>query len=209
VSVANKTPRVVAELGRPETPDETAARRSAASAKHRRNQTAINLVLALVASLGVVLLLVLVVVRPDDRGVVQPVDYQQIAASAQAQSSAPLAAPDLPDGWVANAAELRQQDDVTTWYIGFVTPQQQFIALEQGVGADAEWLQAATDDRVATGAELVAGTEWTAYDYRGDEDAGNHAFALSSGTADSTYLLYGTAELSEFIELAETLEKTR
>src|SRR5207342_1416059 len=56
---------IVAELGRAETPAETAERKAKASAKRRSNQTAINLVIALVASLGLVLLVVLVVVRPE------------------------------------------------------------------------------------------------------------------------------------------------
>ena len=59
-----RAPRVVAELGRPETPDETAARKAASSRAHRENQTAFNLVIAIVVSVGIVVLLVLVVVRP-------------------------------------------------------------------------------------------------------------------------------------------------
>src|SRR5690606_1488524 len=56
---------IVAELGRAETPAETAARAAASRAQRRRNQTPLNLVLALAASFAVVLFLVLVVVRPD------------------------------------------------------------------------------------------------------------------------------------------------
>lgn len=201
-----KTPRVVAELGRPETPQEIADRRAAASAKRRRHQTAINLVFSLVASLAIVLVAVLVVVRPDDRGAVDAIDYQQVAAQSQPQASAPLAAPDLPEGWVANAAELREVEDVQTWYVGFVTPGQQFIALEQGIAADADWLEATTDGRTATGAELVGDTEWDSYDYRGDEEAGNYAFSLSADDIGSTYVLHGTAELSEFVELAAAID---
>lgn len=201
-----KTPRVVAELGRPETPQEIADRRAATSAKRRRNQTAINLVFSLVASLVVVLVAVLIVVRPDDRGAVDAVDYREIAERSQSQAGAPLAAPELPEGWVANLAELRTVDDVSTWYVGFVTPEQQFIALEQGIDADADWLEQATDGRAATGAELIGDTEWASYDYRGDEEAGNYAFGLSVAEAESTYVLHGTAELAEFVELAEALD---
>ena len=41
-----KQPRVVAELGRPETPDETAARKAASSAAYRSSKTVRNLVVA-------------------------------------------------------------------------------------------------------------------------------------------------------------------
>ena len=56
---------IVAELGRPETPEETANRKAERSRLHRSNQTALNLVAALIVCLVVVLLIVLVVVRPD------------------------------------------------------------------------------------------------------------------------------------------------
>ena len=56
---------IVAELGRAETPQETADRKAISSAKRRSNQTVINLVIAVVASLGIVVFLLVVVVRPD------------------------------------------------------------------------------------------------------------------------------------------------
>ena len=94
----DRPPRVVAELGRPETPDETAARKAENSRKHRANQTLRNLVLALLASLAVVLVLVLVVVRPDGAPR-QARDYRADATNSQAQAGQTLAAPPLPTGW--------------------------------------------------------------------------------------------------------------
>jgi hypothetical protein len=43
-----------------------------------------------------------------------------LAEQAQAASVDPLAVPELPEGWRANAAEIRvsQADDVTVWYVG-------------------------------------------------------------------------------------------
>ena len=46
--VATKEPAIVAELGRPETPDETAERKAETSRKHRAGQTTFNLVVALI-----------------------------------------------------------------------------------------------------------------------------------------------------------------
>jgi hypothetical protein len=45
--------RVVAELGRPETPAETAARKAESSRLHRQRQTVNNLVYSLIATLGI------------------------------------------------------------------------------------------------------------------------------------------------------------
>src|SRR5664279_4386939 len=98
----NTEPRIVAELGRPETPEETFARKAENSRKHRANQTLFNLLIATVASLSIVLFLVLVVVRPTDDTPVTA-DYQTIAADAQTNASEPLLAPTLPADWYANS----------------------------------------------------------------------------------------------------------
>ena len=79
----------------------TAAERRAA---RRANQTTFNLVLALLASLGIVLFLVVVVVRPEMEP--QTVDFRQVGADAQADIEETLAVPDLPADWTANRAEL-------------------------------------------------------------------------------------------------------
>ena len=117
--MAQRPPRVVAELGRPETPDETAARKAENSRLHRQRQTVLNLVLSLGASLLLVLVIVLLVPR-SDTAMVRDVDVAPIAEQAQVASDDPLAVPELPEGWRANAAELRTSsvDEVTAWYVG-------------------------------------------------------------------------------------------
>ena len=57
--------RIVAELGRPETPEEAAARQAESSRRYRTSKTFPNLVWALLVCLGVVLLIVLLVPRDD------------------------------------------------------------------------------------------------------------------------------------------------
>ena len=47
-------PRIVAELGRPETPQETADRKAASSARYRSSKTFRNLVAALLITIAVV-----------------------------------------------------------------------------------------------------------------------------------------------------------
>ncbi|EAR24527.1 exodeoxyribonuclease VII small subunit [marine actinobacterium PHSC20C1] len=200
-------PRVVAELGRPETPDETFARKAENSRKHRANQTLFNLVIATVASLGIVLFLVLVVVRPTDT---EPVtaDYQTIAADAQSGASEPLLAPTLPAGWYANSARLGTTSSVQTWYVGFVTPPSpspQFIALEQGIDANETWLSIVIDGAPATGLKTIDEVGWVIYDRRSSTDAGNYAYSMSAQIAGSTVVLHGTATDDEFELLAAAI----
>ncbi len=211
--MAQKQPPVVAELGRPETPEETAARRAETSRRHREGQTLLNLGLALVASLVVVLVTVLVVVRPDPPAR-EPVDYRGIAAEAGAVTG--LAAPALPEGWSANAATFTASpaDDVAAWYVGFVTPKGQFVAVRQGIDANPTWLSNQLSGRAATGTSVVDGVTWQVYDHRTAKDVGNLAYAMTTtGAADasgvaSSFVLFGTAAADEFEILAEALAPT-
>lgn len=197
---------VVAELGRPETPEETWARKDAARRTRREHQTAFNLVLALIASLGIVLFLVAVVVRPDQT-VDRSVDYQQVAAGADVPGVT-LAAPDLPDGFASNRADFQDKtsDGVRVWTVGLVTPDRQYIGLQQGLDANASWVANQLDQKPSTGDRTIDGTKWTVYDRRDEgKDAGNHAYSLVHTFGDSTIVLSGTADDSSFTTVAKAV----
>jgi hypothetical protein len=197
---------IVAELGRAETPDEAAQRKAEASARRRSNQTTLNLVLALIASLGVVALIFLVVVRPQavER---EPVDWQAGARDAQPQFDVPLIAPTLPEGWSANRAEPGDvaSDGVQTWQIGFLTPSGQYIGLVQGVDATPSWVTQQTERAEAAGTVTIDGIPWVAYDRRDVDDPGNLAYALAASFDRSTVVLGGTATDDEFRTLAAAI----
>jgi hypothetical protein len=207
---------VVAELGRPETPDEIADRKAASSSAHRANQTLVNLLLAIGASLVIVLALVLLVVRPAPSGDVHRVDYRVIAAQAQPTVSTPLAAPALPDGWYANRAELDPssgEGQITTWAIGLVTPASRYIGLTQGVKADATWTAEQVGQQQPTGTRSYGGLSWKVYDHRtapADAGGGEVAYALVARSGASTVVLTGsTATEAEFATLATAIGRDR
>src|SRR5690554_7120105 len=196
---------IVAELGRPETPEETAARKAETSRRYRSNQTALNLVAALVICLLVVLLTVLVVVRPDPAPR-EPIDFAAIADDAQPGVDEPLITPQLPDTWSANSARLETKAGVTSWYIGLITPDTEFIALRQGIDANETWLAGQLGFSQPEGAVTIAGTDWTLYDNRdARDDPGNLAYVMTTEHGDSTVILFGTATDGEFETLAESV----
>ncbi|WIE73048.1 DUF4245 domain-containing protein [Curtobacterium sp. MCJR17_020] len=204
---ANGRP-IVAELGRPETAEETWARKDAARTARRQHQTAFNLVIALIASLGIVLFLVAVVVRPNTT-VDRTVDYQQIAADAHV-GDVTLAAPDLPSGFTSNRADFsdKTSDDVDVWTVGFVTPDKQYLSLQQGVDANGSWVSNQLDQRPSTGTRVIDGTKWTVYDRRAEgSDAGNHAYSLVSTFGTNTIVLSGTADDSSYRTVATAVTK--
>lgn len=202
-----KQPAIVAELGRPETADETADRKAAASRERRSNQTILNLVIATVASLGIVAFLIAVVVRPDNTATRPAVDYASIAA--QADEAVPLLAPAIPADWYANDARITAIAGVRTWSVGFVTGEAKFIGLDQGVGVDPEsnpsWLAAAVEGLSSTGTVRAGGLEWTVYDHRDSPEPGNYAYVLSAVLDGSVVVLHGTAPDDEFEVLAASV----
>jgi hypothetical protein len=203
-----KPPAIVAELGRPETPQEAATRRAEYSRKRRANQTVLNLVLALGASLAIVIFLVAVVVRPDPAPA-PGVDWVETAAEASAAAGVRLIAPALPPTWTANDARFELEAEVPTWTIGFLTPAQQFISMNQGIDANPTWLAAVLRDAVDSGTTTIDGVRWSVYDQRDADSPGNYAYAMSTVIGESTFALYGTAQTEEFELLALAIAAER
>ncbi|MCU1478652.1 MAG: hypothetical protein JWQ64_3345 [Subtercola sp.] len=221
VSSRQKPPPVVAELGRPETPEETGARKAEQSRKYRANKTINNLWLSLIVCLGVVVVIVLLVPRGND-SLLTPVDYRSVASSAQAAFPVPVASPALPSTWSANAAEIRSSagtgpgsgssaTDVPYWYIGLVSPSGGYIGLEQAVSTQANggtdaWLADQLHNTAATDTVTVDGVQWTVYDNRQTaNDVGNANYALSTQSGASTYVLLGTGTTDEFTQVADAI----
>lgn len=194
---------IVAELGRPETAEETWARKDTARRARREHQTAFNLVLALIASLGIVLFLVAVVVRPD-QAVDRSVDYRQVAQQADV-SGAELLVPDLPSSYTSNNAEYQSGSarGVAEWTIGLLTPDKQYIGMHQGIDANDTWVADQLDQKQATGSRTIAGTKWTVYDRRDEgKGAGNNLYALVTTSGKDTVVLAGTADQKSFTTVA-------
>ncbi|MGO4105825.1 DUF4245 domain-containing protein [Leifsonia sp. YAF41] len=207
MSRATKPPRVVAELGRPETPEETASRLAENSRKYRARKTVNNLVLSLLATLAAVLFIVLIVPRSDtplDRNV----DLQQVATQAQVGVDQTLLNPELPAGWRANAATWRSggSDKIASWYFGLLTPSDQFIGVTQALDANPTWLAAELKNQAASDTVTIDGVTWDVYRNTAPaDDRGNFDYALATEAGTSTYVLVGTASEAEFAELATVL----
>lgn len=200
---------VVAELGRPETPEETARRKAQTSADHRRRQTVNNLIYSLLATLALVVVIVLMVPRPTPDAV-KSVDYVKIAEQGAGTEPDPLITPKLPSDWKSNSAQLRQQTDdrVDEWYIGLITPSQQYIGMVQGFRANATWLAGQVANSNPVGSTTVDGVKWSIYDNRqSSRDVGDVQYALSATEGASTVVLYGTADTQEFTQLADVVSR--
>jgi hypothetical protein len=194
-----KPPREVAGLGRPETPQERQERVAAARLERRARANMRNLVWSLLASLGVVALLVIVVVRPDTN-LVETVDWVAIADEAEAQLPSPPITPMLSELWSANRAEISTEPGaLATWSIGLLGPEQSYVFVDQGFGADSLWLSSRTEQSNSTGTvtfgygapnELV----WQEYDRRDQDPSGIRSYVVAITTEQSTIVVGGTDE---------------
>lgn len=194
----DRTPNVVAELGRPETPEETAARKAADSRRHRAKQTFRNLLYSLIVTVATVAVIVALVPRSNTT-ILPDVDYAAVAAEAQGGFPQTLVVPDLPTAWKSNEAEIRPagRDGVAVWYIGLITPSNRYVGISQGIDANPTWLVETLQSAPEVSSEEIGGLEWTLYDNGQAEDPGNVVLAASAVDGDSTYAIYGTADANE------------
>lgn len=204
---SSRPPRVVAELGRPETPEETAARKARDSRLYKQRKTVNNLVLSLLVSLGMVVVIVLAVPRgnyePD-----RSVDVAALAQDAQPSSAMPLVVPTLDDAWVATQAEVRESkaEQVTFWFVGYIAPDEQFAAFKEAIGANPTWVATQLDNRTATGTKTSAGVEWTVYDHSElSADSTNVRYGMTTEANGVTYIVYGTTSETNMWQLADAL----
>jgi hypothetical protein len=110
-------------------------------------------------------LLVLAVPR-DDSNRVQPVDFVAIAEQAATETGEKLLVPTIPVDWYSNAARYRSlaQDGVANWYVGFVGPNSEFLAMTQGMDVNQTWIQLMLESSKPTGEVEIAGKSWQVFE---------------------------------------------
>ncbi|GAA3915325.1 DUF4245 family protein [Microbacterium invictum] len=181
------SPRVVAELGRPETPDETAARKAASSHAYRSSQTMRNLLVALLVTLAVVLIVVLGVPRGayDEQGEID------VAASAQAAAGSTgteLLIPEVPDSWRANSARM----EGAMWRVVYAPSEEpEFIRVAQLIAADAPAASRLLGGATPTGTVTIDGIEWDEFTVTASDD--NVSYAIATPAGSDTIVIYGSA----------------
>lgn len=194
--MAQKRPNIVAELGRPETARETAARKAETSRLYRERKTVNNLVFSLLVTVGVVALIFLMVPRGTGDVESRSVD---VAAEAQAAGAdRPLVVPEVPDTWKAKQAKLTVDENITSWQINYNTDTGAYASVVQAYTKDGspvpeQWISTKLEDQSATGTEALGGLDWTVYDHLDRKaDEVNMRFGLQTASGDSTVLVFGT-----------------
>lgn len=195
-------PRVVAELGRPETPQETATRKAASSKTYRSSQTARNLIAALIITLIIVAVVIFGVPRGSTPEA-EPIDVAAVAESVEIAEGHELIVPDAPESWRVNRAFV-DRDDLSAWTVVYA-PASGFVTMAQGFDADPAWATRVLGGANADGTVTIDGVTWTQYDISNPERAGGITAAMSTEVGTDTVLLYGVADEEILQQAAESV----
>lgn len=196
---------IVAELGRPETPEETSARKAAASSAYRSSMNVRNLLVALGVTLVVVVIIVLGVPR-GSIGDPEQIDIAEVAQNVRSSVDGPVLEPQFDDSWRVNDAKL-EGGSTLVWNVTIApaaADARGFLRIAQAFDSDVAWaaqpLAGATPDEQMR----IAGLEWDAFELRGTSDA-NISYALGTPAGDDYILLYGALSSEDTVALAESI----
>ncbi|KDA06518.1 amino acid transporter [Microbacterium sp. CH12i] len=201
----SKNAPIVAELGRPETPEETAARKAEFSKNYRASQTFRNLIAALIITVAVVAIVIFAVPR-GERASEPTVDMVGIAQDVESNLDRPVLVPELDDFWRVNAAALDGGATVV-WNITLAPSAEDergFIRVAQAFDADAAWAPQLLNGSAATGTTQIDGRDWDVYKLS-DSAQDNISYALGTQAGTDYILLYGSRSADSTAELAEAL----
>lgn len=180
------------------------------AAKRRAKQTLNNLLLSLAACSALVLGLVLIVPR-DNSNRIQPVDYVAVAQTAAQSSQKPLIVPPLLNSdWWSNSARwsAKPADGVAVWYVGFVGPKNQYVALTQAFDSNPTWLTLFLKESIVNGEKTIEGRKFTVYQSTvKNSPAKSKDYALVTEVNSDQIIVYGTATQAELEQFAALVAK--
>jgi hypothetical protein len=184
--------------------------------KRRAKQTQNNLILSLLACLGMVAVIVLAVPRPTT-SLIPHVDYKTVASQAASTSNLPIVAPALPGAkWYSNAARFtaKPADGVANWYVGFVGPKEEYLGLTQGFGANPTWTLLQLEGDIPSGTVSIAGTKWVIWQATTKNDppkSRDYALvadvAATSSAPAQQFIVFGSATKSQLRSFAQSVVK--
>jgi hypothetical protein len=159
----------------------------------------------MVISLGVVLLIIGAFMLLSPRrhyDAVKQIDYSQPLRDARKVAPYRLAAPEgLPPRW--RATSVRYDGDVNgdaQWHLGFVSPQDEYVGLEQTDGPARDFIFNLSNRGLEDGTTVVRGEVWDRY-LRESRDVRS----LARTENGVTTLITGTASYQEMAEFAAAL----
>lgn len=162
-------------------------------------------------AMGACLLIVLavyVVTPRSDEEVLPTVDYGSQLWVMRNDAPYTVYAPEgLPATWRPNSSRVSGLDadgkDPVAWHLGFVTPSDEYAALEQSNEKASQYVPRMANSSQPVGTQQVNGVTWTKY-HRKDKKANSLARTLPNG---ASIVVTGTASYTELAVLAGSLKE--
>lgn len=162
-------------------------------------------------AMGACLLIVLavyVVTPRSDEEVLPTVDYSSQLWAMRNDAPYLVHAPEgLPANWRPNSSRVNGLDaegkDPVAWHLGFVTPSDEYAALEQSNEKASQFVPRMANSSQPVGTQQVNGVSWTKY-HRKDKKANTLARTLPNGVS---VVVTGTASYTELAVLAGALKE--
>ncbi|MBE1534150.1 DUF4245 domain-containing protein [Actinomadura algeriensis] len=174
---------------------------------HKRLTTGLGgFTLAMGASLILALMIFVVTPRADEQ-ILPTVDYGSQLWVMRNDAPFPVHSPEgLPAGWRPTSSRVHGLDGEAggpvAWHLGFVTPGDEYAALEQSDEKASEYVPRMTNSSKPLGTMQVAGNTWKKY-HRADKEANSLARTLPDGVS---LVVTGTATYEELAVLAGSLK---
>lgn len=184
--------RIVAELGRPETPEETAARKAEFSRRYRSSKTFPSLIAAVLATLAVMAIVVFGVPRGTPTEA-PPIDVSAESAALSSTFGRPVIDPAVPEDWRVNVARMENRS-VDAWTIAYVPRGERgFVNVAQGFDAGDSWPAEMLRGAASTNTVTIDGVEWDEYVISDSAASKNISYALGTRAGPDRILVYGSA----------------
>ena len=120
------------------TDEQTAAAPGASPRRRRGLESMGDMVRSMLVVVAIVLVIFVVQIRNDPTSAVRRVPVAASLAHARAQAPYVAGPVGLPRTWRATSVRFVVAGPVTTWHIGYVTPREDYAALEQSNGPESK-----------------------------------------------------------------------
>jgi hypothetical protein len=126
-------------------------------------------IVVLLLIIGAVWAVSALVSAEDEQRPVREVDYSgQLRAARDLADYSVLAPRGLGSGWVPTSVDLQSSGGTVRWHLGFLTPQQEYVGLEQADREPQDLARTYVGDLTRSGTVAVGGEPWQLY--RGETD---------------------------------------
>jgi len=143
---------------------------------------------------------------PRVREISQPaVDVASVARQVRHETSWAVSQPQLPVGWKAtNVRFAVAGDGLRTWHAGYLSPEGNYVSIDQTQQATDAWISAQTSNGRAEGTVSAGGATWQ--ELSSGETLQRSLVSRGSGSIELSTVLSGTAPYAQLAQFAEALK---